>query len=235
MKVLAFGIHPDDVELGCGGTVALCASQGHEVTIVDLTRGESSSNGTPEERAREAQEAARVLGCSERANLGLPDAGLVGENPDQQRAVVEALRRYRPDVVLTPSSDDPHPDHASGGVLIERALYLAGIHGYRTGGRPVERWVGRAALVYPGRRDLEPDLIVDVSEVHETKMSAIRAHRSQFEAGAKYTDTPLNRPGFLESVEARALWNGHRIGVRFGEPFRSLGMIGIKDLSVLLR
>jgi bacillithiol biosynthesis deacetylase BshB1 len=229
MKLLVFGIHPDDAELGCGGTIARLAARGHEVVLVDLSKGESSSNGTPEEREREAEEAARILGCKLRDNLGLPDTALVSEDADQQRAVASAVRRHRPDVVFLPSKDDPHPDHSAGGELVERAIYLAGIHGYQTG-KGDERWRVENGLVYPGRREVESIVVFDISDTFEIKMNAIRAHKSQFGAGV--VETPLNHPGFLASIEARAIAAGHSIGVRYGEPFRTVRPITLRDLTI---
>jgi len=231
MKILVFGIHPDDIELGCGGTVAKCVRQGHEVSLVDLTRGERSSNGTPEERALEAQEAARLLGCAARGNLELPDAAIQSENPEHGRRVVSCIRQHRPDLVLFSSGDDPHPDHVAGGALIEHALYLSGIYGYDSGGGE-ERWAVRQALLYPGRREIEAAVVVDVTDTFAAKLEAIQAHRTQFQSHPGSRETPLNRPGFLELVEARALASGHRIGVRYGEPFETLKPLGLRDLSV---
>jgi bacillithiol biosynthesis deacetylase BshB1 len=232
MKILVFGIHPDDIELGCGGTVAKSTARGHEVVLVDLTRGESSSNGTPGQREAESREAARILGCTRRENLGLPDAGLVSEDAGQQRVVVSFLRSCQPDLIMIPLKDDPHPDHASGGELIERAVYLAGIQGYPSNnGEP--RWTLKQALVYPGRRDLRPDVIVDVSDTFQTKMDAVMAHRSQFSVFDGAEVTPLNRPGFLRVIEARAVTFGHQIGVSHGEPFALLKPFGIHDLAQL--
>lgn len=231
MKVLVFGIHPDDAELGCGGTVARFAGMGHDVVLVDLTRGESSTNGTPEERERESAEAARILGCRVRENLGLPDAGLAGEDPDQQRHVVSAIRRHRPQLIIMPLKNDPHPDHSAGGELIERAVYLAGVDGYGTGSGE-SRWAADNGLIYPGRRELEPDLVVDVSDTFQTKMDAIRAHRSQFGAYEGAKETPLNRPGFLPAIEARMVTAGHRVGVMYGEPFKTLRPLVLRDLSL---
>ena len=233
MKIVAFGIHPDDIELGCGGTVALFAKRGHQVVLIDMTRGESSSNGTPEERAAEANEAARILGCEGRLNLELPDAGLNSQDAEQQRATVAAIRNQRPELVLLPSKDDPHPDHSSGGELIERAIYLSGIHGYRAGGSD-SSWSPRNGLVYPGRRELEPHIVVDVSDTFATKMSAIKAHQTQFSSFAGAKDTPLNRPGFLGAIEARAVGAGHRVGARYGEPFRLLRPLSIEDPGILV-
>jgi len=233
MKILVFGIHPDDIELGCGGTIAKSTARGHEVILVDLTRGESSSNGTPEQREAESREAARILGCSTRENLGLPDAGVKSEDAGQQRAVVSVLRSCQPDLILIPLKDDPHPDHASGGELIERSVYLAGIKGYPSG-EGEDKWTMKQALVYPGRRDLRPDVVVDVSDTFQIKMDAVMAHKSQFAAFDGAESTPLNRPGFLDVVEARAVTFGHQIGVSYGEPFTLLKPLGIKDLTSLV-
>lgn len=236
MKIMAFGIHPDDTELGCGATIAKCAAQGHEVTLVDLTRGENSSNGTPEERAREAAQAAKILGCRRRENLGIPDAGVQAENPEFQRRVVDAIRQFCPDVVLFPLADDPHPDHQSGGVLVERAIYFSAVDGYKTGGTSrrgcAGPWAVKQGLIYPGRRDLDPDVIVDVTGTFQTKMDAVRAHQTQFVRGNSAKATPLNQPDFLSTVEARARWAGSLIGVRYGEPFMTLKAVKLEDLSV---
>jgi bacillithiol biosynthesis deacetylase BshB1 len=229
MKVLAFGIHPDDVELGCGGTVILAVRQGHEVSVVDLSRGTASSNGTPEERAAESAEAARIMGARKRLNLDLPDTQIQSESDDQAAVVVACLRNERPDLVLVPSGDDPHPDHAAGGRLIERALYFSGVHGYR---RTQPAWSVSHVLVYPGRSDFEPPVVVDVTPVHDIKIKAILAHRSQFLYGEGRASTPLNSHEFIGFVEARSRAHGRRIGVRFGEPFRSAGPIALADLRV---
>lgn len=224
MKILALGIHPDDVELGCGGTLILAARQGHEVAVVDLTEGRSSTNGTPEERAAEALEATSLMGIAGRRNLGLPDTRLHSESEDQLEAVVECLRVERAALVVMPSADDPHPDHASGGRLIERALYFAGVGGYRRGRAP---WRPRHTWVYPGRVDLEPQVVVDVSDVHDLKIRAVLAHASQFRPGEGREGTPLNAADFIEHVVARARLHGRRIGVRFGEAFRTANPIGV--------
>src|SRR5712671_4077268 len=154
MRIMAVGIHPDDVEIGCGGTVAVCAAAGDDVVIVDLTRGESSTNGTPEERAREAAEAARILGCR-RENVGLPDAGVQSEDAAQTRAVVSMIRAQRPHILFVPNADDQHPDHASGGTLVQRAAFLSHVNGYITerDGKRQERWKVERLLVYSGRRE----------------------------------------------------------------------------------
>lgn len=232
---MALGIHPDDVEIGCGGTVALCAAAGDDVTLVDLTRGESATNGTPEERAREAAEAARILGCARRENARLPDAGVQSEDPAQTRAVVTLIRAHRPDVVLIPNPDDPHPDHASGGVLIQRAMFLSNVNGYVTeqDGKRQERWSVDRALVYSGRREVRPDVVVDITGHFETKLASVRAHASQIGSTKGALATPLTDPRLFGSIEGRALVAGRRVGVTYGEAFQLLAPLCLQDLHAI--
>ncbi|MFH1755741.1 MAG: bacillithiol biosynthesis deacetylase BshB1 [Candidatus Latescibacterota bacterium] len=229
MRLLTIGIHPDDIELGCGGTVALAVQQGHEVFLVDLSSGDASSNGTPEERAVEAQRAAVILGVAQRINLGFRDAAIQSEDPEQTRAVVEAIRRVAPNVIIIPHKNDPHPDHASGGVLIERAIYLAGIHGYQTGTQACAIHKG---LVYIGRLDFAADLIVDVTSTMPIKTQAIEAHRSQFLREEGRQPTPINSPEFLPFLRARSRSYGYRIGAQFGEPFQLFKATALKNFTI---
>ena len=229
MKILALGIHPDDDEVGCGGTIVLAARSGHDVTVVDLSPGGSSSNGSLEDRAKEAAEAARIMGVSRRYNLGLPDTRIQSENDEQAGVIVACIRKERPSLVLVPSSDDPHPDHSAGGRLVERAVYLAAVHGYARG---EVAWRAAHVLVYPGRTDFDPDVVFDVSSTHDVKLKSILAHATQFRPGEGRAPTPLNSPGFLGVVEARARTHGRRIGVLFGEGFRSPRPIGLADFRI---
>jgi len=235
MRVMAIGIHPDDVEISCGGTVAVCAARGDEVTILDLTRGESSTNGTVEERAAEARAAATILGCARRVNAMLPDTGVRGEDPTQLVAVVRLIRAYRPQVALIPNPDDPHPDHASGGMLVQRALFLANVNGYATEADkvPQERWRVERALVYSGRREVRPDVVVDITAVYDAKLRSIQAHASQIGGGAGSLVTPLTDPRFLDAVRARAVVAGRRVGMTYGEAFALLAPIALRDLGPL--
>jgi bacillithiol biosynthesis deacetylase BshB1 len=229
MKILIFGIHPDDIELGCGGAVALAAQQGHELILADLTPGDASSNGTPEERAGEAKRAAEILGAGQRINLGLPDSAIQSEDPDQTRTVVDSIRRARPDLIFLPHKKDPHPDHASGGALIERAIYLAGIHGYETGS---EACSVRKGLIYMARLELEPDLIVDITSTYSLKVQAIQAHQTQFVLQEGRKPTPINSPDFLPHLQARSRSYGYRIGAKYGEPFQLLKPATLKDFTL---
>lgn len=235
MRIMAIGIHPDDVEIGCGGTVALSAARGHDVSVVDLTRGESSTNGTVEERAREAAEAARILGVRARVNAGLPDTGVRSDDAAQIQVLVGIIRAHRPDVVLVPHADDPHPDHAAGAMLTRHAIFLAHVNGYATRGEggAQERWKVARSLVYPGRRDVRADVVVDVSAVYETKLAAIRAHASQIGATAGALPTPLTDPNFLGGVDARDRLAGRRIGVVHGEAFELLAPVALADLGAI--
>jgi bacillithiol biosynthesis deacetylase BshB1 len=230
MNILAIGIHPDDIELGCGGTVILAVDSGHDVSLIDLSDGAASTNGTVDERAREAATAAEIMGVRQRINLGLPDTGIRSEEPDQVKAVVAAIRDVRPDTVLVPSSDDPHPDHAAGGGLVRRAIYFAGLRGYEL---PQEVCSVRHVMIYGGRVELESNLIVDITPTHKKKMLAIRAHESQFVAGGGREPTPLNASEFLPGVEARDRLYGRKIRAEYGEAFRLLNPIALKDFSIL--
>ena len=229
MKILAMGIHPDDVELGCGGTVILAAELGHEVTVIDLSDGSAASNGSVADRAREAAKAAKIMGVERRLNLELPDAHIRTEDTDQLRTVVAAIREVRPEVMLLPSSDDPHPDHALGGELLKHAVYFAGLRGYEPE-RPA--WSVRYAMIYAGRIEFVPDVIVDVATTFKKKMDAIQAHETQFIPGGSRQPTPLNSPGFLASIEARGRLFGQKINAEFGEPFRLLGPLALGDFKV---
>jgi N-acetylglucosamine malate deacetylase 1 len=235
MRIMAIGIHPDDVEIGCGGTVAVCAAAGDEVTIVDLTRGESSTNGTPEERAREAAEAARILGAKRRDNAGLPDAGVKSEDAAQTRAVVALIRAGRPHILLLPNPDDAHPDHASGSMLIQRAAFLSKVNGYITerDGKRQERWLVGRLLVYSGRREVQPSIVVDITSQYETKLASVRAHASQVMGAKGSLPTRLNDGGLFRGIEGRALVAGRRIDVTYGEAFQLLAPVGLKRLDVL--
>jgi len=235
MRLMAIGIHPDDVEIGCGGTVAVAAAAGDDVTLVDLTRGEAATNGTAETRAEEAREAATILGCARRVNAMLPDTGVRSEDAEQLRTVVRIVRGYRPHIVLVPNADDPHPDHALGSQLVMHALFLSNVNGYVTDhdGRGQERWRVPRTLLYSGRREVRPDVVVDITATFETKLRAIRAHASQVGGGPGTLSTPLTDPGFLKAMAARATLAGRRVGVEYGEPFELVTPVLLRDLGPL--
>jgi bacillithiol biosynthesis deacetylase BshB1 len=227
MILLAFGAHPDDVELAAAGTLANAVDHGHRVVIADLTRGERATAGTAEIRAREALAAARVLGV-ERVNLGLPDADLDRSDPAQKLALVEVMRRVRPDLVIAPIGRDPHPDHRETHHLVRRASYLAGLSGYAAQGAP-----HRPSLIlfYPASRETLPraHVVVDVGATLERKMEALACYASQFVRAPGGPATPINAEGFLERVRARGAVAGLEIGVAYGEAFLADRPLGVRD------
>lgn len=230
VDALFFGAHPDDVELTSGGLAARLASHGHAVGVVDLTRGEAASRGTPEERAREAGEAGHALGVKSRSTLALPDLGLDRRDPAQLRAVVECLRAQRPRLVVAPDRHDAHPDHVEASQLIARACYLSGLARYPADG---ERYRPERLLFALYRAAPPPHLVVDVTAVWERRMAALAAHRTQLEPGPGAA-TYLTGPEFLAELESRARVFGAAIGVLYGEGYRTRGPVGVTDARVLL-
>jgi len=224
--------HPDDAELVMGGTLARAVALGRRVLMLDLTRGESGSRGTPETRAAEAAAAARILGAAHRESLALPDAGLQVV-PDQKDVVVAALRRLRPRVVLLQHWEQRHPDHAAASRIVYDAAFLAGLRNYRPDlGAPFRP----AKLVYAATMteasDIHPSFVVDVTAVWETKLRAIAAFSSQFTPAAGETGVqPLDR--FQEAVELAGRRHGQRIGVRYGEGFVTREPLAIDDVAGL--
>jgi len=218
---MAIGAHPDDVELFAGGTVALLARNGHRVRLVHLTRGECSTRGTPETRAIESALAAEALGAVERITLDLGD-GNIANNEMSRLAVVEVLRRHRPQIVLTHGPESRHPDHTRAHELVRDATFLANVGGYHpySGRHHVEAlafWFGHESHVTP-----PPHWIVDISATHETKVAAIRAYSTQFYtpgASIEGPQTLLVSPDCWEGQEARWQHWGRMIGVRWGEAF----------------
>jgi bacillithiol biosynthesis deacetylase BshB1 len=230
--VLAVGPHPDDVELAAGGTLARLAAEGHEVVILDLTRGERATRGTPAGRKAEAESAARLLGAS-RENLSLPDGGVAAHDPAALGALVHAIRRHRPRLVITLSGEDDHPDHREGAELVARAVYLAGVRNYPDPGGESHR-VGRL-LLGMGRRPFLPRLVVDVAAYYEAKRAALAAHASQFrrDPGDPHR-TPISDPGYLAAIEARDRYYGRLVGAEYGEPFDETGPVAVRPGASLV-
>ena len=237
LDALFFGAHPDDVELTSGGLAALLASHGHAVGIADLTRGEAASRGTPEGRALEAAEAAKILGVVERINLGLPDLGIDRSDHVQLRVVAGAIRTHRPSLVVAPHHDDAHPDHIEASHLIARACYVAGLARFDASG---ERHRPARLMFALYRSDVRPQVVVDVTPVWERRAAALAAHASQLDpnamdaAGKPAPATYLTNPIFPVEVEARARGFGALIGTRFGEGYRLRGPVPIHDARALI-
>jgi N-acetylglucosamine malate deacetylase 1 len=224
--------HPDDAELVMGGTLALETARGRRVALLDLTRGECGSRGTPEKRAAEAAEAARLLGVAHRESLGLPDAGLASL-PEQRDVIVGALRRVRPRVVITQYWEQRHPDHAVASRLVYDASFVAGLRNYRPdlgeAFRPAKLLY---ALPTTEADELTPSFVVDVTAAWPAKLAAIRAFASQFtsEPGESVT-LPFDR--FQRAVELAGHRWGQRIGVEFGEAFVTREPLAVVDVAGL--
>ncbi len=216
LDILAFGAHPDDVEIGAGGILAKHAEQGLAVGICDLTFAELSSNGNPHLRQEEANNAKEILGITVRLNLGFPDRGLL-LHKDYINGVVDVLRLYKPKIVLTPYWEDRHPDHMWCQKIVEEAVFSAGIKKYETSENYVSHKV-ETMYHYFINDETTPSLIVDISSTYGKKTEALLSYRSQFHADEAIgtVKTPLNQR-YLEMVEGRAKLMGHKIGTNYAE------------------
>lgn len=235
LDVLVFSAHPDDAELGCGGTIAQAVSRGRKVGIADLTRGELGTRGTVEIRKQEAADSSRILGLSMRENLGFRD-GFFMNNEEHQLAMIHLIRKYQPKIVLASAPDDRHPDHPRASELIVESCFLSGLRQIKTDidGEELLPWRPLALYHYIQSVFLTPHFIVDVSEHWETKMDAVRAYESQFFNFGEDPETYISNPQFLNMVEARAIELGHSIGVGYGEGFLVNRNLGVKDLFDLV-
>jgi bacillithiol biosynthesis deacetylase BshB1 len=233
LDVLAIFSHPDDAELTMAGTLIKLKALGHRVGIADLTRGEMGTRGTPEIRAKEALDAARVMGLELRINLELPD-GHLALNDESRQPVVRVLRKYRPKIIFTSHWDDPHPDHAATARIVREAARLATMRNYdREAGQAAVKMAAIAHAVYS--RLVLPSFIVDVSEYAEKKMEAIRAYVSQFYIpNSKEPATRIAAKGFLREIEDRTRYYGSLIGVEAGEPFYVREALNVEDPFTLL-
>lgn len=232
LDILVLAAHPDDAELGCGGTILKHVSQGHKVGVVDFTRGELGTRGTVASRDREAADSASILGISARDNLNLAD-GFFENDKKHQLAVIQAIRRYRPEVVLANAVYDRHSDHGRAAQLGHDACFLSGLEKIETldGGKHQHPWRPKAVYHYIQSQLLQPDIIVDVTDHWERKMDAIRAFKSQFyDPSSKEPETYVSSPNFLRMVEARAIEFGHAIGAKYGEGYTVTRHIGVRSL-----
>jgi bacillithiol biosynthesis deacetylase BshB1 len=213
VDVLVFGPHPDDLEIGLGGAIARHVAEGHRVGLCDLTRAELSSNGTPDERLREATEAARVLGADWRENLGWPDGGIEG-TVEQIRSAVDLIRRARPRVIAIPYWNDRHPDHVAASTVLRKAIFKSGLRRYETGAEP---WRPGWVCHYFINDSAKASFVVDVSAHYERKREALSCYRSQFGEGGDTVRTRLNAATFRQLIESRDAQFGALAGVAFAE------------------
>ena len=215
VDLLAFGPHPDDLEIGMGGTICRHVDLGASVGLCDLTRGEMGSNGTPEQRVAEADRARAVLGARWRENLGLPEGGLALTR-DQIGPVVALIRRARPRVVAMPHRRDRHPDHTAAHALLVRAVFDAGLRRFDAAGDP---WRPALVCCYFINDWAPPAFVVDVTEVYGRKRKALACYESQFQASDAAVATRLNSPRFTQLIESRDAQFGAQAGVGFAEGF----------------
>ncbi|MEN9525401.1 MAG: hypothetical protein RLZZ256_785 [Bacteroidota bacterium] len=237
VDILAIGVHPDDVELSCSGTLAKEIRDGKKVAIVDLTRGELGTRGTAETRDQEAQEAARILGVHARENLGMRDGFFVNDEAHQKQ-IIRIIRKYQPSIILANILHDRHPDHGRAGQLVRDAAFLSGLSKIETfdeSGSPQARWRPAYVLHYIQDNYYDPDLVVDITDVFETRMASIQAYKTQFLAqdndGPK---TYISSPEFFDSIIGRCRLMGKRIGVKYAEGYVTEKKIGVANLSSLL-
>jgi bacillithiol biosynthesis deacetylase BshB1 len=233
LDILVLASHPDDAELGCGGTIVKHVSEGYKVGVVDFTRGELGTRGTPETRKQEALESAKILGLSVRENLELAD-GFFQNDRESQLRVIRAIRKYQPRIVLANAIYDRHIDHGKGADLAYDSCFLSGLVKIETlddEGKPQSPWRPEVVYHYVQSQFIVPDFVVDISAQWETKMRAIRAFSSQFyDPSSSEPETYISKPGFLKMLEARAVEYGHAIGASYGEGFTKKRFIGIDNL-----
>jgi bacillithiol biosynthesis deacetylase BshB1 len=227
LDILAIAAHPDDVEISAGGTVLKSIQQGKKVGIVDLTRGELGSRGSGDLRMIEAEAASKILGISARVNLGLAD-GFFEKNEASLRKIIEQIRIYRPEIVLTNAPSDRHPDHGRASQLVREACFYSGLRKIETG---QEAW--RPKSVYMFNQDYynKPDFVVDVTEFWETKMEALKAYGSQFfDPTSKEPKTPISGEEFFDFLRARSMDFGRPAGYLLAEGFMVDRTLGVEDL-----
>jgi len=225
VDVLAVGAHPDDADLGVGGMLLKLNGAGHRSVILDLTRGELSSRGPVEGRAKEAAEASRRLGVRARYHAGLPDGGLAN-NPEQRKAVVSFIRKYRPKLLLAPHMPDRHPDHVAAHQLVRDANFMAGLNKIDTGQDPYR---APTILYYHAYFEpaMTPTFVVDISDVIEKKLEALKAFESQFyNPNHDGPETYVSSKAFWDGITTRAAYWGARVGVSHGEPLFADGPVG---------
>jgi len=237
LDILAIGSHPDDVELGCSGTLINEVKRGKKVGIIDLTQGELGTRGSIQTRYQEAVDAAKIMGITARENLKMRD-GFFKNDEEHQMQLIKVLRKYQPEIVIGNILEDRHPDHGRGGWLLYDACFFSGLRQVKTkdeNGKQQDKWRPKMLLHYIQDRFYEPDIIIDVTEVWEQRMQAIQAYKTQFyDPNSSEPQSYLSNPDFLEAIISRARLLGKRIGVKYGEGFVSKKNIGLTSLDALV-
>ena len=236
VDILAFGAHPDDVELSCGGTLHKAILEGKTVAIIDLTRGELGTRGTAKIRKAEASAAAKILGASFRENLEFPD-GFVFNTKENQLEIIKKIRAYQPQIVFCNAVDDRHTDHAKSNALVREACFLSGLTKIKTESKKGEKqnaWRPSAVYSYIQWKNINPNFVVDVTGFIEKKVDSILAYSSQFfDPKSNEPETPITSKNFLDSITYRAKDLGRIIGVEYAEGFTSERFVAVKNLDKL--
>ncbi len=232
LDILVFAVHPDDAELGCSGTILKHIAAGRKVGIVDLTRGELGTRGTAETRDQESAESTKILGLHARENLGMRD-GFFKNDEEHQLKIIQMIRKYTPEVVLSNALHDRHPDHGRAGDLIYDALFLSGLAKIETqyDGAPQVAFRPRLLLQYIQDRYINPDILVDVTDFWDKKLECIHAFKTQFfNPDNDDQQTYISSPDFLKVIEARSRELGKSIGAVHAEGFTSKKLLGVSNL-----
>ncbi|MCH7411900.1 bacillithiol biosynthesis deacetylase BshB1 [Belliella sp. R4-6] len=232
LDILVFAAHPDDAELACSGTIASQISKGKKVGIVDFTKGEMGTRGTPEIRIEEATKSAEILGLSARENLGFEDIYFLNDHKHQLE-IVKMIRKYQPEIVLANAVTDRHPDHGKGSSVASTACFMSGLIKIETeiDGEPQSPWRPKLVYHYIQNNYIQPDFVVDISDFWEMKLASIKAFKSQFyDPENKEPQSFISSENFIQFIEARAREFGHSINTKYGEGFTKERMIGVDDL-----
>ncbi len=236
LDILVLAVHPDDAELGCGGTILKHIAMGRKVGIVDLTRGELGTRGSAEIRIQEALAAADILGLSVRENLELAD-GFFKNDQEHQLKVIAAIRKYQPEVVITNAYQDRHPDHGRASDLVETAAFLSGLRKIETqlDGKAQTEWRPKLVMHFIQDNYIQPDIVIDVTDHWDKKIESVKAYGSQFynPEWKEEQQTYISSAGFLQVVEARALEYGKAIQVKYAEGFTCRKLLGVDNLFSL--
>lgn len=237
LDILAFGVHPDDVELGCAGTIMAAIDQGKKVGIVDLTRGELGTRGTPTTRTQEAAAAAKIMGVDVRENLDMADGFFVNDEA-HQRKIIALIRKYQPDVILANAPEDRHPDHGRSAKLVSDAAFLSGLRKVETihDGTTQQAWRPAYTFHYIQDRFIQPSFVIDITKYMDRKIEAVLAYGTQFNStDTSEPQTYISSPQFLETVKARALMLGKRIGVGYAEGYITEKIIGFSNFDAIIK
>ncbi len=235
LDILAFGAHPDDVELGCSGTIAKEVSLGKKVGIIDLTRGELGTRGSVEIRNSESAKASEILGIVVRENLDMRDGFFVNDEAHQLK-VIKMIRKYQPEIVLCNAITDRHIDHGKGSKLVSDACFLSGLRQIKTelDGKVQEAWRPKVVYHYIQWQNIEPDFVVDISKFIDKKMESVLAYSSQFyDPKSNEPVTPITSKNFLDSINYRAQDLGRIVGVEYAEGFTTERYLAVNSLGDL--